>query len=319
MTGCPVPKSAPISGLRRFASGTAHFVRGTVATVSYLTSNEVYIYTSAIAFNVLLAIFPYLIVSITLTRTLFPGWDLDTQLLKVIAGYFPTAEGFVTTNLNAVSRSWGSLTWLSAVLTLMAGSALFVPIEMALNRALGRSGERHVIVSNLMSFTLFLVCGAVFFGGALLATLPLKGLDLFFAALAPHLALPTLHHVLAVIATKLFTVPATCLCFFIIYWSLPLPPRPPVRPLFIAATAMGLLWELGRIVYVLVLPLFEFQKYYGAFYVTVSLVTLAFFSGFILLLGPYLVARRLTPPPAPAPPADDVPVFVAAGRTLNDN
>ncbi|HNW92454.1 MAG TPA: YihY/virulence factor BrkB family protein, partial [bacterium] len=297
----PAPPGTPRGGLLH---GTARLVKGTVHTVSYLTSNEVYIYTSAIAFNVLLAIFPYLIVIITLARTLFPGWGLDQQLLEIIGDYFPTAENFVTTNLNAVSHKWGSLTWLSALLTLMAGSSLFVPIELALNRALHKDGERNFIVSNAMSFGLFLVCGAIFFGAAMLATLPLKLFDLAFAALAEYVRLPLLHQGIEIVITKLFTVPAICLCFFVIYWSLPLPPRPPVRPMLVAAVAMGLLWELGRIVYVLALPLFEFQKYYGAFYVTVSLVTLAFFSGFILLLGPHLVAKRLAAMPE-LPRADE--------------
>lgn len=293
------------------------FVRGTVHTVGYLTSNEVYIYTSAIAFNVLLAIFPYLIVIITLSRTLFPGWGVDEKLCEIIAGYFPTASTFVINNLKAVSQQWGGLTWLSALLTLMAGSALFVPLEIALNRALHNPRERHFIASNLLSFALFLVCGAIFFGATLLAAIPLKLLDFIFSAIGGVILLPALHTALAAVAIKMFTVPATCLCFFIIYWSLPLPPRPPVRPLFVAAVAMGLLWELGRTLYVYALPLFEFQTYYGAFYVTVSLVTLAFFSGFILLLGPHLVAKRFSAAPELPRAEKDLPTFAPADRELS--
>lgn len=300
--GAPFPR-----GYRRAYHRTVAFAKGTYHTVDYLTSNEVYIFTSAIAFNVLLAVFPYLIVIVTAARTLFPGWGLDAALLEVIAHYLPAGEEFIVRNISAASVGWGQLTAISAVLTLLAGAGLFVPIEIALNRALGRTGQRNIIASNAVSFSLFLACGAVFFIATMLAALPLR----LFTYVFGFIPFPAVHHVLSFIAAKLFTVPATCFCFFLIYWALPLPPRPSWRRMLPAGIAMGLLWEASKFLYVYALPLFEFKKYYGPFYITLSLITWAFFSGFILLLGPHLVARNLLPVIAPrraeSAPAEDEP------------
>jgi len=166
-----------------------------------------------------------------------------------------------------------------------------MPLAIAPNRVPGRKPTRHYLVSSIYSFALFLVTGTIFFAATILASFPLR----ILANLFIYVNLPSIHNALAFGAAKFFTLPATCLCFFIIYWILPLPPRPSWRRMLPAGIAMGCLWEIGKFIYVYSLPLFEFKRFYGPFYISISLIMWAFFSGFILLLGPHLVARNILP------------------------
>jgi uncharacterized BrkB/YihY/UPF0761 family membrane protein len=56
------------------------------------------------------------------------------------------------------------------------------------------------------------------------------------------------------------------------------------------AVWVGLLWEVAHYIFVACLPLIDFRKTYGPFYVTVSLVMWAFVSSLLLLLGANLAA-----------------------------
>ncbi len=57
-----------------------------------------------------------------------------------------------------------------------------------------------------------------------------------------------------------------------------------------AAVAMGLLWEIAKYIYMLVLPLLNFPDVYGPFYISVTLMFWAFISGLMVLAGAHLAA-----------------------------
>ena len=67
-----------------------------------------------------------------------------------------------------------------------------------------------------------------------------------------------------------------------------------------AAVAMGVLWEVGKVLYIKALPLLNFQEVYGqAFSVSVALMFWAFISGLMLLAGAHL-SSDFTPEAAEA-------------------
>jgi uncharacterized BrkB/YihY/UPF0761 family membrane protein len=52
---------------------------------------------------------------------------------------------------------------------------------------------------------------------------------------------------------------------------------------------MGVLWEVGKIIYIKALPWLDFQEVYGqAFSISVALMFWAFISGLMLLAGAHL-------------------------------
>jgi len=79
--------------------------------------------------------------------------------------------------------------------------------------------------------------------------------------------------------------------FFLIYWGLP-HRKVPVRAVLPTAIVMGVLWTAAKYLYIWALPHLDFRSVYGAFDVSVSLITWAFISGLMLLAGAYVSATR---------------------------
>src|SRR6185312_10765307 len=92
-------------------------------------------------------------------------------------------------------------------------------------------------------------------------------------------------------AMRLLGAVMTVLIFFLIYWVLP-NRKVPARAVLPTAIVIGLLWQLARIVYVLVLPKLDFAAVYGPFYVSIGLMIWAFLSGLLLLAGAHFSATR---------------------------
>ena len=79
--------------------------------------------------------------------------------------------------------------------------------------------------------------------------------------------------------------------FFVIYWILP-HRRLPIRAVLPTAVLCGLLWDVGRLLYILVLPHMDLHSVYGPFEVSVSLMIWAFLTGLLLLSGAQYSASR---------------------------
>jgi membrane protein len=79
--------------------------------------------------------------------------------------------------------------------------------------------------------------------------------------------------------------------FFVVYWILP-HRRLPIKAVLPVAVITGLLWDVGRLLYILVLPHMDLQSVYGPFEVSVSLMIWAFLTGLLLLAGAQYSATR---------------------------
>jgi YihY family inner membrane protein len=94
---------------------------------------------------------------------------------------------------------------------------------------------------------------------------------------------------------KLWMVPLTLLMFFVTFYLVP-NTRISWRQVLPAAVFTGLLWETSNYVLMWVLPYLGLSTIYGAFVVTVTLLTWAYISGIILVLGANLTARNALSP-----------------------
>jgi YihY family inner membrane protein len=90
------------------------------------------------------------------------------------------------------------------------------------------------------------------------------------------------------VALKICATAASIAIFFLIYWILP-NGKVKARSVMPAAVAMGVLWEVGKYLYIKTLPWLNFQEVYGqAFSISVALMFWAFISGLMLLAGAHL-------------------------------
>jgi len=268
-----------------------------------LASNEVYVLASAIAFNALLSFFPFVILLLVLCRNILQwpqGYQAILRLLQ--EDYLPINQDFIVQNLRAVVESkYKEAATFSLVTLAFTSSGLFAPIEMALNRAWGVTEHRSMVRGRAIALGLVVGCGALALGSVYITAFSQDMLRQAlggFAEFAPV-------RLLSMIGLRILIFPATVAIFFLIYYVLP-NRRIYVREVLPVSIFTGLLWEVTKYLFIWLAPNLGFRDVYGPFYLSVTLVTWAYISATILLLGANLSSRDARAPlwAANARPAD---------------
>lgn len=256
--------------------------------VADLAGNEVYVSASAIAFNALLALYPFLLLVLLTCRKVL-HWDagVETTFFLLKAAYLPVAEDFIVRNLRVVldEHTHRGVALFSVAALIFTSAGIFTPLELALNRAWRVKRPRSGWKSQVLAMGLVVACGACF-----LAIVALTAAVQWLAArTVGQMGGPRVASLTALVGAKVLSLPITIGMLFGLYMILP-SERPAARRVLPTAVWVGLLWEAAHYVFVACLPLLDFRKTYGPFYVTVSLVMWAFVSSLLLLLGANLAA-----------------------------
>lgn len=249
-----------------------------IPTFRYWMQTEVHVYAFSVAANVLLSFFPFLIVSITLSRVFF---DQRTTLAAIdfaLRDYFPDSLGHFLLNNLPLRRPPEAL---SIVLLLFTANGIFEPLEVALNRAWGIHKNRSFFRNQLVSMALIFACGG-------LALLSLGITAMQSQALAGNRVAAWT----SVFFLKVAAVPLAVLILFLVYRFLP-NGKPPLKRVIPAAIAVGLMLELLKYVNVLIWPRFQLKlaREYGVFQNSVTLILLSFISSLLVLGGAEWAAR----------------------------
>jgi membrane protein len=250
----------------------------------YLTRTEVHTYAFSVAANAILSFFPFVLVLLTLTRSVFHSRGMFDALLALVADHLPSNQDFVIRNLRALAPHQGVKIF-SVVMLIISSTGVFLPLEVALNRVWGFTKNRSYLLNQLVSLALALACGifgmlsvaATAANHRAIGAMLLGHSDNFFFRGATYILM------------KVVAVIASIIIFFLVYWVLP-HGRVPVRAVAPAAVVTGITWEAAKYCYEIALPWLNFQEVYGPFAVSVTLIMWAFFSGMLLLAGAYLSA-----------------------------
>jgi len=170
-------------------------------------------------------------------------------------------------------------------------------LEVAFNRIWGFPKNRSYLGNQIISLLLAFSCGILALasvglaaGNELALTFMMRGNENIVFRAATFVAL------------KICATAASIAIFFLIYWLLP-NGKIKARSVLPAAVAMGILWEVGKVLYIKTLPWLGFQEVYGqAFSISVALMFWAFISGLMLLAGAHLSSDFTPDAPEPAPP-----------------
>jgi len=252
-----------------------------------LASNDVYVLSSAIAFNALLSFFPFVILLLVLCRNILQwqeGYDAVLRLLR--EDYLPISQDFIVKNLKAVTEAkFGQAAALSLATLAFTSSGLFAPVEMALNRAWRITDQRSLVRGRLIALGLVVGCGALALVSVYISANSQELLRSWlggFSQFAPV-------RVLSAAALRILIFPVTVAIFFLVYYVLP-NRRMYVKQVLPIAILTGVLWEGSKYLFMWLAPNLGFEDVYGPFYVTVTLVTWAYISSLILLLGANLAS-----------------------------
>jgi YihY family inner membrane protein len=269
-------------------------------TLQYLARTEAHTYAFSVAANAILSFFPFMVLLMWLIRNVFHSTVMDKVVVDLVKDHLPVAQDFVANSLSALVKARHRVRLASLIILFITSTGVFVPLEVAFNRIWGFTKNRSYLGNQIISLALAFGCGILAFTSAALAagnqlvlTLMMGEQNIIFRALT-------------FLALKIFALAASIAIFFLIYWLLP-NGKIKARSVLPAAVAMGVLWEVGKVLYIKVLPLLNFQEVYGqAFSISVALMFWAFISGLMLLAGAHL-SSDFTPESAePTNPEEDV-------------
>src|SRR5579864_1319612 len=247
-------------------------------TLRYWSQTEVHALAFSVAANVLLGFFPFLIVTVSLSRIFFSRQTTVAAIDFALRDYFPDAVGqFLSGNLPQRPVT----DWVAIVLLLFSSNGIFEPLEVALNKIWGIPKNRSYLHNQLVSLALIFSCGS-------LALLSLGITELRVGSTSGlRIELWT-----SVLFFKLAAVPLTSLILFVIYRFLP-NGRPPLPRVIAAAIGAGLLLEGLKYLNLIVWPHVDarIQREYGVFRYSATILFLSFFATMLVLAGAEWSAR----------------------------
>jgi YihY family inner membrane protein len=261
----------------------------TKALLRYLSETEVHTYAYSVAANVILALFPFIVLMLTLANRVFHSPRMTAVLGDFLHSLLPVSQDFVIRNMTILSHPKGGVQVFSVVMLLVTTTGVFLPLEVALNKVWGVTQHRNYLLNQVVSLGLAAAVGAL----VMLSVALTAGQRTLMAWVFFHHTDNVVFTFVGAAVLKFFALIASILLFFLIYWILP-NRRIPARAVLPTAIVVGVVWEIAKYLYVLALPKLDFESVYGPFKVTVGLMMWAFISGLLMLAGAHFSATRYT-------------------------
>jgi membrane protein len=261
-----------------------------VSLVRYLSQTEVHTYAFSVAANAILSLFPFIVMMFTVARQVFHSATMVREIGGMLHDLLPssaTNQDFVVRNMSLLVHPAGSVQIASVVMLLISSTGVFLPLEVALNRVWGVRKNRSYGMNQLVSLGLAFLVGILAMLAVGAATAQTSILIFLFFGHTDNVVFSFLHHLFLQIAVAFLSVGM----FFVVYWILP-NRKLPFRAVLPTAIVMGLLWDFGRLLFVLLLPKMDLHAVYGPFEVSVGIMLWAFLTGLLLLTGAQYSATR---------------------------
>ncbi|MEO8128548.1 MAG: YihY/virulence factor BrkB family protein [Bryobacteraceae bacterium] len=263
-------------------------VRPFSPTVFYWMETEVHVYAFSIAVNILLAFFPFLIVMVSLCHYVLYWRGAEAAIFLALQDYFPEPlGGFIQRNLRSTVEHQGPVTFVSVFLLFFTANGIFIPLEVAFNRAWGVEKNRSFLRNQIVSLGLIFACGALVLMSTVLTAVNREALTEIMgvnARMGPSANLMFL---------KAAAIPMSILMLFLVYWILP-NRHMPARRIIGPAILVGLTLELLKYLNGLTWPWLrvKLEREYGPFSYSVTIILWSFLAAMIILAGAEWTARR---------------------------
>ncbi len=258
-----------------------------VALARYLAQTEVHTYAFSVAANTILSIFPFIVMMFTVAEKIFHSPAMVREIGGILRDILPSNQDFVVRNMSLLVHPRGSVQVASVIMLLISSTGVFLPLEVALNRVWGVAKNRSYVMNQLVSLGLASLIGLLALLTVAAATAQSGILAFLFFGHTQNAVYNFIHQVFLQIAVAFLSVGM----FLVVYWILP-NRRLPIRAVLPTAVIVGLLWDVGRMLYILILPHMDLNSVYGPFQVSVSLMIWAFLTGLLLLSGAQYSATR---------------------------
>lgn len=258
-----------------------------VALGRYMAKTEVHTYAFSVAAQVILSLFPFIVLLLTLSEKVFHSGRMADVVGDMMGNFLPNHQDFVMRNMKALAHAHAGTKVFSLVMLLITTTGVFLPLEVALNSVWGVKRNRSYLGNQIVSIGLAVSVGLLAMASVALTAAQRTVLGWMFFGHTDNFVFNFLGHAFL----QICALAASIGLFFLIYWALP-NRKIPFRAVLPTAIVMGVLWTAAKYVYIFALPHLDFHSVYGAFDVSVSLMMWAFISGLLLLAGAYVSATR---------------------------
>ena len=258
-----------------------------------LISSDVYTMASAISTCAVLSFFPFTILLISIMQNIFHFESATEWIGNLIAAYLPSLSIKVSPVVIAedIQRRAGSghLELISALILMASAIGVFVPIEVTLNRIWKASENMSFIKNQAVSFGVVLLCGLLS-----LLSFSIGGVSLWLTkATLGQLPDPRFGAFAARLSVDIVGFLLSMTLFFVIFRYLP-NIRMPIDTILRASIFTGVVWELGKNVFVWALKKMDLSAIYGSYFtVAVVLILWSYVSAMIMIIGAELAHREL--------------------------
>jgi len=259
------------------------------ALARYMTRTEVHTYAFSVAANVILSLFPFIVLLLTISRNVFHSRSMESVVGDMMKNLLPVGQEFVMRNMQLLTHPHKGTQLFSVVMLLITSTGVFLPLEVALNGVWGVRQNRSYLHNQAVSLGLAFAVGVLAMASVASTASQQTILSWIFAGHTDNVVFRFVSYGFLRLCAGL----ASILMFFLIYWVLPYR-KIPARAVLPTAVAIGLLWQLAKVLYIRALPWLDFQSVYGPFYISVGLMMWAFLSGLLLLAGAHFSATRYT-------------------------
>ena len=253
----------------------------------YMTRTEVHTYAFSVAAQVILSLFPFIVLLLTLSQKVFHSEMMADVVGDMMSNFLPNHQEYVMRNMRILAFSHARVRVFSIVMLLVTTTGVFLPLEVALNSVWGVKKNRSYLHNQLVSIGLAVGVGLLAMASVALTAGQRTVMQWVFFGHTDNVVF----RFFADVFLQICALGASVGLFFLIYWGLPNRKVPP-RSVLPTAIVMGVLWTAAKYLYILALPHLDFRSVYGAFDVSVSLIMWAFLSGLLLLAGAYVSATR---------------------------
>ena len=262
-------------------------------TFHYLIETEAHVYALAVAASVLLALFPFLTVMISLCRDVLKWPAAVAAVNLALEDQFAGEIGkYIAYHLSLGQWYIPKLSVTSMFLLLFTANGVFEPLEVALNRAWGVTANRSYLKNQAISLGLILICGTL-----ALVSLMLSALGGQYLTASMGFA----GHVAAFVRTLLFkvaAVPISMFALFLVYWLLPNRKVDPARVAPVAIV-VGLILEgmkyINMVFHNAIAAKLDHE--YRIFAYSVTILLWSFVGALVVLAGAHWTARHDTQDP----------------------
>jgi membrane protein len=284
----PNPPPKPLDEVKPIVQGYGLGAQ-VVALVRYMARTEVHTYAFSVAANVILSLFPFIVLLLTISRNVFHSHSLEAVMGDMVKTFLPVGQDFVLRNMQLLAHPHKGTQIFSLVMLLITSTGVFLPLEVALNNVWGVKQNRNYLHNQAVSLGLAFAVGVLAMASAASTASQKTILALLFFGHTQNLVF----NFVSFGFMKLCAGVASITLFFLIYWILPYR-KVPARAVLPTAIMVGLLWEGAKFLYIRALPWLDFQSVYGPFYISVGLMMWAFLSGLLVLAGAHFSATRYT-------------------------